>query len=106
MKKKRDKLPCVRQKVTIACGSCRKRRSKCTGPPLCLRCKQNGLQCVFITPGNKRGPPKGVPKKSQGKIEQSLEKNYTAESGSETQNFSNILISNSIIPPPEMDVSN
>lgn len=64
MKKKGDKFPIIRQKVTIACICCRKRRSKCSGPPLCLRCKDNNLNCQFITPVSKRGPPKGVPKKN------------------------------------------
>ncbi|RIB13305.1 hypothetical protein C2G38_2041080 [Gigaspora rosea] len=60
MKKISDKFLIIRQKVTeacIACISCMKRRSNISGPPLCLRYKDNNLNCEFITPVNKRGPP-------------------------------------------------
>ncbi|CAG8571214.1 8076_t:CDS:2, partial [Cetraspora pellucida] len=99
MKKKlRDKLPTVRQKVTIACGSCRKRRSKCSGPPLCLRCKQNNLSCIFITPTNKRGPPKGVPKKPQEKKCEKCDPIEITQTKTEIQAKSDIPQD----PPPEV----
>lgn len=92
MKKKQRDKPIIRQKVTNACCGCRKRRSKCSGPPVCLRCKQNNLVCEFISSG-KRGPPKGVPKKN-------ISKNDRTNIVQTTQNLEMTDITpNSIIPP-------
>ncbi|CAG8566188.1 11306_t:CDS:1 [Acaulospora morrowiae] len=49
-----------RQKVTVACQNCRKRKAKCSGKPKCTRCQINHLNCEFTKPEKKRGPPKTV----------------------------------------------
>ncbi|KAG9295011.1 hypothetical protein G9A89_017805 [Geosiphon pyriformis] len=47
-----------RHHVTTACLNCRERKAKCTGKPHCQRCFKNKLQCIFVQPCKKRGPPK------------------------------------------------
>ncbi|CAG8594086.1 3032_t:CDS:2 [Ambispora leptoticha] len=34
------------------------KKTRCTGKPLCQRCKKFDLECVFIPPTKNRGPPK------------------------------------------------
>ncbi|KAG9290987.1 hypothetical protein G9A89_012859 [Geosiphon pyriformis] len=50
--------PIKRLKVTAACLTCRKKKVKCTGPPLCSRCEELQMECQFDTNKKKRGPPK------------------------------------------------
>ncbi|KAJ5498164.1 fungal-specific transcription factor domain-containing protein [Penicillium expansum] len=46
-----------RRKVTLACGSCRKRRVKCSGSQPCTLCSESGRQCEFDSKNRaRRGP--------------------------------------------------
>ncbi|CAG8674881.1 1440_t:CDS:2 [Ambispora leptoticha] len=50
----------IRKHVTTACQNCRNRKARCSGKPRCQRCMKNNLDCVFINPTKKRGPPKNA----------------------------------------------
>lgn len=43
-----DTRPTKRNRITLACKSCRQRKSRCDGTrPRCLTCVENGLECAY-----------------------------------------------------------
>ncbi|PWN87223.1 hypothetical protein FA10DRAFT_304618 [Acaromyces ingoldii] len=51
-----------RQRILKACASCSARKTKCDGREGgCSSCAKLGLECVYVSSGKKRGPPKGSP---------------------------------------------
>ncbi|KDQ63123.1 hypothetical protein JAAARDRAFT_367704 [Jaapia argillacea MUCL 33604] len=52
----------VRKRSSRACDQCRKTKSKCERSPAggsCTNCATAGIDCTFLGPSYKRGPPKG-----------------------------------------------
>ncbi|KAL4245758.1 hypothetical protein ABKN59_001673 [Abortiporus biennis] len=54
----------TRRRSTRACDQCRRMKSKCepanfAGTDVCQACMSLGIDCTFVGPSHKRGPPKG-----------------------------------------------
>lgn len=54
-----DDQPTKRQRVSLACDTCRKKKIKCNGKtPACTNCVNNKLECTYTQPERKIKPKK------------------------------------------------
>ncbi len=59
LRKKRNKSPGIRTRVTSACIKCKEKKTKCEDARPCLQCRNHGYTCIPKEP-SKRGPPKKI----------------------------------------------